>query len=126
MPHFILEHSDNILKNSEALYQELFNQLHQVLVATEIFKLNSIKSRVIVHKNYRIADGNPQNAFIHLSLLILKGRPEEVKEKLADQLLEILKSSFSAILTEFKCSLTLEIKDLETYRKVSSIETSDQ
>ena len=69
MPHLVLEYSDNIKFDT----QPLLSRLHNALVATGAVNLKGLKSRAIKHTEYRIADGDPGYAFVHLNLLIRAG-----------------------------------------------------
>ena len=84
MPHLTLEYTDNI----DFDVQPLLARLHNELVATGAINLKGLKSRVIRHSEYRIADGNPEYAYVHINLLIREGRPSEVQQELAQRIAE--------------------------------------
>lgn len=62
MPHCILEHSDNIKDNPS--WENIFSELHNTLVNIGGWNISDFKSRVIIHDNYFIGDGKPNQAFI--------------------------------------------------------------
>ena len=76
MPHLTLEYTDNLAFE----VQPLLARLHEALVATGAVNLKGIKSRAIRHTEYRIADGDPAYAFVHVNLLIREGRPLEIQQ----------------------------------------------
>jgi 5-carboxymethyl-2-hydroxymuconate isomerase len=108
MPHLTLEYTDNL--NFEV--QPLLARLHSELVATGAIKLKAIKSRAIRHSEYRIADGNPQYAFVHVNLLIREGRPFEVQKDAAQRVLNVLKETFGARFEKSYLSLSVDIKEM--------------
>ena len=71
MPHLTLEYTDNL----DFEVQPLLARLHEQVVATGAINLKGIKSRAVRHTEYRMADGDPQYAFVHVGLLIREGRP---------------------------------------------------
>ncbi|HET9909333.1 MAG TPA: 5-carboxymethyl-2-hydroxymuconate isomerase, partial [Anaerolineales bacterium] len=77
MPHLTLEYTDNL----DVDVQPLLARLHEEIVATGAINLKGIKSRVICHTQYRIADGNPDYAFVHVELLIREGRPLDIQKE---------------------------------------------
>ena len=90
MPHLTLEYTDNL----DFDVQPLLARLHTELVATGAVNLKGIKSRAIRHSDYRIADGNPEYAFVHVNLLIREGRPLEVQKDAAQRVMAVLKETF--------------------------------
>jgi 5-carboxymethyl-2-hydroxymuconate isomerase len=108
MPHLTLEYTDNL----DFDVQPLLARLHSELVATGAIKLKAIKSRAIRHSEYRIADGNPQYAFVHVNLLIREGRPFEVQKDAAQRVLNVLKETFGARFEKSYLSLSVDIKEM--------------
>jgi len=53
MPHLTLEYTDNL----EFDPQPLLARLHSELVATGAVNLKGLKSRILRHSEYRMADG---------------------------------------------------------------------
>lgn len=108
MPHLTLEYTDNL--RFDVLL--LLDRLHTELVATGAINLKGIKSRAIRHTEYRIADGNPDYAFVHVNLLIREGRPFEVQQESAQRILAVLKQSFGERLEKSYLSLSVDVKEM--------------
>ena len=108
MPHLTLEYTDNL--NFEV--QPLLNRLHSELVATGAINLKGIKSRAVRHSQYRIADGDPNYAFVHVSLLIREGRPLEIQKDAAQRVMAVLKETFGYLFTDSYLSLSVDIKEM--------------
>ena len=121
MPHFILEYSDNLLEKID--HRQLFRDLHRLLVENGPFKLSDIKSRAVTHEDFYISDGNDANAFIHLTLSIFKGRELGIQQRVGNKLLAFLENEFARSYTELQCSITVEIKEIntDTYFKISNL-----
>lgn len=108
MPHLVLEYSDNI----EVDVQPLLARLHEEAVATGAINLKGIKSRAIKHTQYRIADGDPDYAFVHVGLLIREGRPIEVQKDTTQRVMNVLKETFGQHFEKRKLSLTVDLKEM--------------
>ncbi len=108
MPHLTLEYTDNL----DFAVQPLLARLHEELVATGAVNLKGIKSRAVRLIDYRIADGDPAYAFIHVSLLIREGRPVEVQREAAHRVMKVLKESFGQRFESGYLSLSVDIKEM--------------
>jgi 5-carboxymethyl-2-hydroxymuconate isomerase len=108
MPHLTLEYSDNI----ELDVQPLLARLHEEVVATGAINLKGIKSRAIKHTQYRIADGDPDYAFVHVGLLIREGRPIEIQKETTQRVMKVLKETFGHLFEMRKLSLTVDLKEM--------------
>jgi len=108
MPHLILEYTDNI----EVAVQPLLARLHEEVVATGAINLKGIKSRAIKHSQYRIADGDPDYAFVHVGLLIREGRPLEVQKDATQRVMKVLKETFGHLFETRGLSLTVDLKEM--------------
>ena len=108
MPHLTLEYSDNL----EVDVQPLLERLHEEVVATGAINLKGIKSRAIKHTQYRIADGDPDYAFVHVGLLIREGRPMEIQKEATQRVMKVLKETFGHLFEKRKLSLTVDLKEM--------------
>ena len=108
MPNLTLEYTDNL----EFDVQLLMARLHSKLVATGVINLKGLKSRAVRHTEYRIADGNPEYAFVHVNLLIREGRPVEVQKDASQRVLEALKETFGERFEHGFLSLSVDIKEM--------------
>lgn len=108
MPHLILEYTDNI----DVDVQSLLARLHDEVVATGAINLKGIKSRAIKHTQYRIADGYPDYAFVHVGLLIREGRPIEVQKDATQRVMNVLKETFGHLFETRNLSLTVDLKEM--------------
>jgi 5-carboxymethyl-2-hydroxymuconate isomerase len=108
MPHLTLEFSDNL----EVDVQPLLARLHEEVVATGAINLKGIKSRAIKHTQYRIADGDPDYAFVHVGLLIREGRPIEIQKEATRRVMKVLQETFGHLFEKRKLSLTVDLKEM--------------
>jgi 5-carboxymethyl-2-hydroxymuconate isomerase len=108
MPHLTLEYTDNL----DFEVQPLLTRLHEEVVATGAINLKGIKSRAIRHTQYRIADGDPQYAFVHVGLLIREGRPVEIQKEATRRVMAVLKDVFGQRFENGHLSLSVDLKEM--------------
>ncbi len=111
MPHCVLEYSHNI--PDQINFQDFFQKLHQLMVDTGEFKLERIKSRVVPHENCYIGDGNIDNKFVYLQISILTGRDVSLRKHISNSALELLKKHLPKSLAENRCSVTVDIREMD-------------
>lgn len=108
MPHLIYEYTDNL--GAEADIPGLLRKSNQVLIDQGgVFPIGGIRSRAIRLTDYCVADGSADDAFVHATLKIGAGRPEEAKKKTGDDLFRMITEHFAAIYAQRTLALSLEI-----------------
>lgn len=108
MPHLTLEYTDNL----EFDVQDVLACLHSELIATGAINLKGLKSRAVRQCVYRIADGNPEYAFVHVNLLIREGRPIEVQKELSKWVMKVLEDTLGHRFENNFLSLSVDIKEM--------------
>jgi 5-carboxymethyl-2-hydroxymuconate isomerase len=111
MPHLILEASANIYESNARIKRALMD-CQKLLVAELPTELSSCKSRVVLHDIYVVADDAINNAFIHLTVKILKGRSTELIRVVAEKLRLALLTNFVKSKDALNLSISVEIVEL--------------
>lgn len=124
MAHFVLEYSDNIPEQTLAL-STLFERLHASAVDTGIFPLKGIRSRAYACHHYRMADGNPNHIFIHLTVLIGAGRSMEERERAAKTFFAVLEQHFNHYFNDRGVAMSFELRELEPVLKYNKNNLTD-
>lgn len=124
MAHFVLEYSANISADILNL-QSLFAQLHQAAMDTGIFPLKGIRSRAYPCHDYRMADGNPEHMFVHLTVLLGAGRSLEERELAAKSFFKVLDQHFVHCFETRGVAMSFEMKELEPVLKYNKNNIQD-
>ena len=111
MPHFILEHSTNIEPKDLAV-DELFNKLHCAAVDTGLFELAGIRSRAHPCEHFRVADGSPNYAFVHLATKVGRGRTQDELAQAAQQFFKVLSEHYDQQSSSRGLALSFEMTEL--------------
>ena len=116
MAHFILEYSANL--DPAALdFQRLFATLHEAAAGTGLFPLAGIRSRAIGCEPFRVADGNPDHAFVHLAVKIGAGRTEQERAQAARIFFEVLSAHLDAEYQRRGLAISFELLELPAVLK---------
>ncbi|MFQ5649544.1 MAG: 5-carboxymethyl-2-hydroxymuconate Delta-isomerase [bacterium] len=111
MPHLTLEYTSNI--HLEVDFQTLFLELHQVLERVGGIEIENCKSRARRVEEYLVGDGSGNQAFVHLEVRFLTGRPLELKRKIGEALLSRVHSCYQAAMTPTGVQITVEMREME-------------
>ena len=110
MAHLIVEYTDNL--NPGANIGQLLKKANQTLIAQKnVFPIGGIRSRAIELKDYCIADGEDDYAFVHLTLKIGFGRDEHVKQKLCNELFDMVKDHFANQFDNRYLAISMEMSE---------------
>ncbi len=78
MPHVLVEYSSNL--EDAVSIRELIDDLHITMIESGLFDLSAIRTRALPRSIYRIADGKPENVFLHIVTRIRSGRSVEERK----------------------------------------------
>ncbi|TDV24799.1 5-carboxymethyl-2-hydroxymuconate delta isomerase [Paraburkholderia caballeronis] len=115
MPHLTLEYSAN-LADDASLYR-LCETLAHVLDAVRdetgarVYPRGGIRTRALRCDHYFVADGAPDNAFVHGCLKIAAGRSPAVRKATGDALFDAIKRHFENDFAQRGLALSLEIAE---------------
>ena len=122
MPHLILEYSANVGKASVGETTEfgpLLSQLHGVLSETAGIDVRNCKSRARGADEYLVSEGGDLDAFVHLDIRFLDGRPVDLKRAVGSRCLDVLREWFADPASALTLQITVEVHDIDrdTYFK---------
>jgi 5-carboxymethyl-2-hydroxymuconate isomerase len=110
MPHLIIEYSANLDRSIDM--PRLMEKLNRKAVETGVFPLGGIRTRAHRCEEYRVADGNPENAFVHVTVKIGAGRDLETRRRAGQALFDVLASHVDRIFAERPLTIGLELAEL--------------
>lgn len=111
MPHLVLEYSANV--PDEPDFALVLRRLHEAMTTVGPFDLSNVKSRAVRREPFRVADGAPDRAFVHLTVSVLSGREARVLRETGDALFAVLRESFPRARAERRCDLTVEMREMQ-------------
>ena len=122
MPHLVLEYSTNVPDQPD--FRRVLLDLHEVLTASGLFEKKDIKSRVVRHDVFAVADGAEDRSFVALSIAILDGRSDDVKAALSEAALDVLVHALPKLVAGGRGAISVEVRDLHraSYGRVRAAE----
>ena len=108
MPHIKLEHTEFI---ETSLIVSVFKQLRSILIENAGVKEEYCKCKAVHIPIYAIGN-NESGHFYHLEISFLKGRSEDIKQKIGQFSLETIKEYFSIKNGEIPIQLSVEIREM--------------
>ena len=110
MPHIHLETTADLPENADV--PDILEALVATISAQETVSPASIKAYHTLRSNWAMGEGAPAG-FAHCSLMVLTGRPMELRRRMADAAMATLKEHFKMSLEAGEVSLTLEVREME-------------
>jgi 5-carboxymethyl-2-hydroxymuconate isomerase len=110
MPHLIVEYSANL---DEAVdLRHLVATLHAAALKTGVFPIGGIRIRVARREVYLIADGNKENAFIHLTARIGEGRDLATKRRAGEAIFAALCDELAPVFAARGLGISFDIVEI--------------
>ena len=111
MPHIVIEYSANLRPRIDL--PGLVACLHQSALNTGVFPIGGLRTRAEEREIYKIADGHPDNGFVHVSLWIGHGRDEPTKQKAAQAIFEDLVTFLKPCFDATPLGLSMNLQELD-------------
>jgi len=111
MPHILVEYSGNI--RGRIAPEALVECVHQAALGTGEFPVGGTRTRAAERSCYRIADGHPDNAFVHVVLRIRHGRDEKTRRRAGEAVFDALCKHLDALFQDSPLGISLEIQEID-------------
>ena len=111
MPHLIVEYSSNL--DAQMDLDGLMTKLRDRAVSSGVFPLGGIRVRGVRRDRYLVADGAPENGFVHLTARIGYGRDAETRRAAAETLFDVLTNHMQPIFDERGLGLSFELVEVD-------------
>lgn len=111
MPHLIIEYSANLQETMDLT--GLIDRLHETTAASGITKLKGIRTRAARRDHYHIADGHPDNGFVHIVVRMRHGRPLEVRKRFGEQLFDVICRHLKPLYDSTPLGISFEIQEID-------------
>ncbi|GHF54935.1 5-carboxymethyl-2-hydroxymuconate isomerase [Deinococcus metalli] len=110
MPHLTVEYTDNL--GDDARMMELLRTLSVVLRERgDIYPVGGLRARAVRLSEYVIADGQEDDAFVHVTLRVAAGRSPEVRRETGAALFEALKAHYADAFARRYLALSLDVQE---------------
>lgn len=111
MAHIIIEYSSNLSDRID--FPKFLQAVHESALATGIFPIGGVRTRAHALEHYRIADGHPDNAFVHTMLRVGYGRDVETRKRACDAIFATICAELSELFERIPLGLSLEMQEID-------------
>jgi 5-carboxymethyl-2-hydroxymuconate isomerase len=87
--------------------------VHASALATGIFPIGGVRTRAYAAEHYRIADGHPDNAFVHTMLRVGHGRDVETRKRACEAIFATLCGQLAGLFEQLPLGLSLEMQEID-------------
>ena len=109
MPHLIVEYSANLEDQMDL--DGLLDKLHEAAARSGIFPPGGLRTRAERRDHYRIADGHPDNGFVHVTAMIGHGRALDVRKRVGDDLFRVICEHLGALYERKPLGISFNIQE---------------
>lgn len=109
MPHIVIEYSSN-LRDRLGL-DALIERLHATAIGTGVFPPGGTRTRAVERTHYRIADGHPDNGFVHVTVRIGHGRDLETRRRAAQTVFDALCEHLEPLYERSPLGISFELQE---------------
>ena len=121
MPHFSIEYSANL--ESLIDMKNFCDLIRKAGLETKVFPMAGIRVRALKCEHFSIADNDPNNGFIDISIRLREGRDLEIRKMATNHIFEIVENYLKPIMENHPLALSMEMRniDAELSPKTNSI-----
>jgi 5-carboxymethyl-2-hydroxymuconate isomerase len=109
--HLIVEYSSNLRGRLDL--PQLIRSLHQAALATGIFPIGGLRTRAYETQTYSIADGHPENAFVHVSVRVGHGRDVPTRRRACEQIFNAACDRLAELFAHTPLGISVEMQELD-------------
>lgn len=118
MAHIVIEYSANLRGQFDL--DGFLRAVHGAALATGVFPVGGIRTRAYEAQHYVIADANPDNAFIHLSLRVGHGRDVDTRKRACEAIFAAACQQLGEVFERLPLGIALEMQEIDpvlTFKK---------
>jgi 5-carboxymethyl-2-hydroxymuconate isomerase len=111
MAHIQIEYSANLEHRID--FTRFLEAVHTSALATGVFPIGGVRTRAYAAEHYRIADGHPDNAFVHTMLRVGHGRDVETRKRACDAIFTTICEQLAGLFESIPLGLSLEMQEID-------------
>ena len=111
MPHILIEYSANLRDSVD--FPDFLLTLRGAALKTGVFPLGGIRIRAYEASHCLIADGHPDNAFVHIMLRVGHGRDLETRKRACDAIFAAACEHLEPLYQRIPLGISLEMQEID-------------
>ena len=118
MAHIVIEYSANLRERLDL--PGFLQAVHGAALATGVFPIGGIRTRAYAAEHYVVADGHPDNAFVHISLRVGHGRDVDTRKRACEAIFAVACRQLGPLYEALPLGIALEMQEIDpvlTFKK---------
>ena len=118
MAHIVIEYSAGLRARLDL--PALLSAVHQAALETGVFPIGGLRTRAYEAQHYVIADGHPDNGFVHLSLKVGHGRDVDTRKRACETIFAAACRQLAPLYESQPLAISLEMQEIDpvlTYKQ---------
>jgi 5-carboxymethyl-2-hydroxymuconate isomerase len=111
MAHILIEYSANLSQHID--FDSFLEAIHGAALTTGVFPIGGLRTRMYPTEHYRIADGRPDNAFMHTMLRVGHGRDVETRKRACEAIFAAICDQLAGVYERIPLGLSLEMQEID-------------
>ena len=111
MPHVICEYSANL--EDKIRLDALLEVLHDAMMRTRAAELAGLRTRAARRDHFRVADNDPANGFVNITVRVAKGRPPETRKLIAETVFAAASKHLEGVFATTPLALSVEVQEID-------------
>ncbi|MEM7288994.1 MAG: 5-carboxymethyl-2-hydroxymuconate isomerase [Pseudomonadota bacterium] len=111
MPHLVLDYSTNMEERTDIA--ALCDCIRLAAIETGVFPKAGVRVRAFKADHVSIADGDPKNGYIDISVRLREGRDQETRERATRHIFEAAEAFLKPVMEAHPVALSLEMRNID-------------
>ncbi len=117
MPHIRIEASGNVAELVPP--KNIVSAIHEAACTIPMFPLAGMRTRLNLYQHYRVSDGKPDRAFIHIEIHITRGFDAESRRAASERLMATLVDLFASFEASTPLLFSVEVTEIDPETRVN-------
>jgi 5-carboxymethyl-2-hydroxymuconate isomerase len=124
MPHVICEYSSNL--EDKLRIDSLLEALHGAMMRTRAAELAGLRTRAERREHFRVADNDPANGFVNITIRVAKGRPPETRRLIAETVFAAASKHLEGVIATTPLALSVEVQEIDPEFRIHTSNIRDR
>lgn len=111
MPHIVIEYSANVADHHDI--DALVAVVHEAAIAHGLPPADGLRTRAAERTHYRIADGDPDHAFVAITARVGPGRGADEKTSFIETILDVAEARIAAEPGPLAIAWSVELTEID-------------
>ncbi|MGI9370623.1 MAG: 5-carboxymethyl-2-hydroxymuconate Delta-isomerase [Ruegeria sp.] len=111
MPHFVVDYSANMEDRTDIA--GLCREIRLAAIETGVFPLAGVRVRAFCADHVSVADGNPANGYVDISVRLRRGRDLQTRKDATSYIFAAAERFLSPAMEQHPIALSMEMRDID-------------